>query len=257
FFVPASLPFRRPMARVPPQLRPSMTPGSIDTQQRALRERTYEKGRGDWGHAVTRFRASKFATTLQLRGVAKYACELAIIGVCYFVLAKAGLTLASIYPSAVPIWPAAGFALAAVLLRGLRVWPAIFAAAFFVGAPTGIAYASVGDSVLPSLLPSLGAAAGATLEAVVGGSLLNAWSQGRRTFDTAAAVAKFALVGLGPSTMIGALVGAGSIYLAGAVDWANLVAIGVTWWLRDAAGAAGGTPVGGRWAGPGVPALDS
>src|SRR5215470_16811528 len=109
------------MARVPPKLRPSMTPGSIDTQQRALQERTYEKGRGDWGHAVTRFRGSKFAATLQPRGVAKYAFELAVIGVCYFVLAKAGLRLASIYSSILPIWPAAGFALAAVLLQGLRV----------------------------------------------------------------------------------------------------------------------------------------
>ena len=78
-----------------------MTPGSIDTQQRALRERTYEKGRGDWGHAVTRFRGSEFATTLHPRGVAKYAFELAIIGACYFVLAKAGLTLASTDPEKV------------------------------------------------------------------------------------------------------------------------------------------------------------
>jgi len=114
---------------------------------------------------VTRFRGSKFAATLQPRGAAKYAFELAIIGACYFVLAKAGLTLASIYSSAIPIWPATGFALAAVLLRGLRVWPALFAAAFFVGAPTDIADANVADSILPSL----GAAAGATLEAIVGG----------------------------------------------------------------------------------------
>ncbi|HEY1475258.1 MAG TPA: MASE1 domain-containing protein, partial [Pseudolabrys sp.] len=193
---------------------------------------------------MTRFRGSKFAATLQPRGAAKYAFELAIIGACYFVLAKAGLTLASIYSSAIPIWPAAGLALAAVLLRGLRVWPAIFAAAFFAGAPTDIADASVADSTLPSL----GAAAGATFEAIVGGYLINAWSQGRRTFDTAAAVAKFALVGLGPSTMIGALVGAGSLYLAGAVDWGNFIAIGVTWWLRDAAGVLVITPVVVLWA---------
>jgi PAS domain S-box-containing protein len=221
-----------------------MTSGSIDTQQRALQERTHEKGRGDWGHAVTRFRGSKFAATLQLRGAAKYAFELAVIGVCYFVLAKAGLTLASIYSSILPIWPAAGFALAAVLLRGLRVWPAIFAAAFFVGAPTDLGDASIADSILLSL----GIAVGNTLEAIVGGYLLNVWSQGRRTFDTAAGIAKFALVGLGPSTMIGALVGAGSLYLAGAVDWGNLVAIGVTWWLRDAAGALVITPVVVLWA---------
>src|SRR5262249_57669323 len=123
-------------------------------------------------------------------------------GSCDVVRAKAGLPLASTSSRVVSIWPAAGFALAAVLLRGLRVWAAILAAAFFVGPPTDIADASVADSILPSL----GVAAGNTLEAIVGGYLVNAWSQGRRTFDTAAGVAKFALVALGPGTMIGTLV---------------------------------------------------
>jgi len=36
------------------------------------------------------------------------------IGVAYFFLAKAGLTLASIHPSATPIWPPTGLALAAI-----------------------------------------------------------------------------------------------------------------------------------------------
>src|SRR5262245_47390519 len=109
------------------------------------------KGAGERGHAGTRFSGSKFATALTPRRVAKYALELAIIGVSYFVLAKAGLTLAAIYSSAVPIWPPAGLALAAVLLRGLRIWPAIFAAAFAVGVPTDIADARVADSILRAL----------------------------------------------------------------------------------------------------------
>src|SRR5262249_59469779 len=91
--------------------------------------------------------------------------------------------------------------------------------------------------VADSMLLSLGVAAGSTLEAIVGGYLVNAWCQGRKTFDTAAAVAKFAVVALGPSAMIGAIVGTGSLYLAGDADWANFIAIGATWWLRDAAGA--------------------
>src|SRR5262249_39901783 len=154
------------------------------------------------------------------------------------------MTLAAIYSSAVPIWLPAGFALAAVLLRGLRVWPAVFAAAFAVGMPTDIADASVADSILLSL----GVAAGNTLEAIVGGYLVNAWSQGRKTFDTAAAVAKFAVVALGPSAMIGAIVGAGSLSLAGDLDGGNFIAIGATWWLRDAAGALVITPVVVLWA---------
>jgi PAS domain S-box-containing protein len=193
---------------------------------------------------VTRFSGSKFATALQPRGVAKYALELAIIGASYFVLAKAGLTLAAIYSSAVPIWPPAGLALAAVLLRGLRVWPAIFAAAFAIGVPPDIADARGADSILLSL----GVAAGNTLEAIIGGYLINVWSEGRKTFDTAAAVAKFAVVGLGPSAMIGAVVGVGSLYLAADVEWGNFVALGAAWWLRDAAGALVITPVVVLWA---------
>ena len=78
-----------------------------------MRERTYEKGRGEWGHAVTRFSRSKFAAALQPRGAAKYAFELAIIGASYFVLAEISLALASIYSSAVPIWAPAGLAVEA------------------------------------------------------------------------------------------------------------------------------------------------
>ena len=44
--------------------------------------------------------------------------------------------LASINPSASPIWPSTGLALAAVLLRGYRVWPAILVAAFAANVTT-------------------------------------------------------------------------------------------------------------------------
>ena len=100
------------------------------------------------------------------RGLARYALDLAIIGVAYFVLAKVGSTLVSIHLIAVPIWPATGLALAAVLLRGLRVWPAIFIAALAAGAPTDNA------TFAGSLLTSAGVAAGQTLAALVGGYLV-------------------------------------------------------------------------------------
>src|SRR6266705_4382017 len=113
-----------------------------------------------------------------------------------------------------------------------------------VGVPTDITDATAADS----FVLSLGVAAGNTLEAVVGAYLINVWSQGRKTFDTPAGVTKFALVGLGPSTMIGAIVGTGSLYFAGDVDWGNLIAIGARWWLRDAAGALVITPAVVLWA---------
>src|ERR1700747_45144 len=69
------------------------------------------------------------------RGIS-YAGGLVAIGVIYFALAKGGLALASIHPSATPIWPPTGVALAAMLLWGYRTWPAIFTAAAIANATT-------------------------------------------------------------------------------------------------------------------------
>ncbi len=183
-------------------------------------------------------------TALGARGLAKYAAELLVIGVAYFVLAKVGLTLASIHPSATPIWPPTGLALAAVLLRGLRVWPAIFLAALAANATTAIANATTADS----LLTSSAIAVGNTLEAVIGGYLTNIWSGGRRTFDTPNRIAKFALVGLGPGSMVSATIGVGSLSLAGYANWGNFADIWFTWWLGDVAGAVVFAPVLVLWA---------
>ena len=54
-----------------------------------------------------------------------YFAGLIGIGLTYFVLAKSGLALALIHPSASPIWPPTGFGLAAIVLWGYRAWPAI------------------------------------------------------------------------------------------------------------------------------------
>jgi PAS domain S-box-containing protein len=181
---------------------------------------------------VTRFPGTKFKPAVQLRGVAKYLFELAVVGASYFVLAYGASALSSVYSTPIPIWPPAGLALAAVLLRGVRVWPAVFAAAFATGLPTGIMDAIAADP----LLTALGNDAASTLEAVVGGYLLRVWSQGEKTFNTPGGVAKFAFVGLGPSSMLGALVAAGTSYLTGQAEWDNLIPLGAVWWLRDAAG---------------------
>ena len=60
----------------------------------------------------------------------KYIVELTSIAIIYVALAKLSLALASIHPSATPIWPPTGFALAIVLLLGYRISPAIFLGAF-------------------------------------------------------------------------------------------------------------------------------
>jgi PAS domain S-box-containing protein len=155
------------------------------------------------------------------------------------VLAKAGLLLASIHPSASPVWPTAGLALAAVLLRGPRVWPAIFVGALAANATNDIA----NTSFEAQLLIAAGVAVGNTLEAVVSGYLVTIWSGGARTFDSPSATAKFALLCVGPGTVVSAALGVGSLVLAGSAELARFPTIAFTWWLGNVAGALVVTPV--------------
>src|SRR5215471_16617399 len=89
------------------------------------------------------------------------------IGLIYFVLAKGGLALALINPSASSVWPPTGFALAAIVLWGYRAWPAIFVAAIVANAT---AAGSIGTAI--------SIATGNTLEALVGAALINVWANG-------------------------------------------------------------------------------
>jgi signal transduction histidine kinase/CheY-like chemotaxis protein len=167
----------------------------------------------------------------------RYALELLATGLVYFVFAKIGLVLASIHPSASPIWPPTGLALAAVMLWGFRVWPAIFAGAWLANATTA-----------GSVSTSAAIALGNTLESVVGGYLIRRWSGGIGTFDNPAGVAKFALIVLLVATPISATIGVGSLSLAGYADGTRIASTWLTWWLGDLAGALVVTPVIVLWA---------
>ena len=166
-----------------------------------------------------------------------FAVTLMAVAGVYFVLAKLGLQLASINPSASPIWPPTGFALAAVLLCGYRVWPAIFVGAFAANATTA---GTLETSALIAL--------GNTLEGLVGGHLINRWAGGCETFAAPGRVAKFALIGTGPATVISATIGVLTLSVAGFAPWGKFAAIWTTWWLGDVAGALVVTPVIVLWA---------
>ena len=110
---------------------------------------------------------------------------LILVGIAYFTFAGLGLHLASINPSATPIWPPTGLAIAAILLWGPRIAPAIFIAAFLINQVTA-----------GSIFTSLAIACGNTLEAVIAGYLVGHWAEGEQVFDTPTGVAKFALISL-------------------------------------------------------------
>ena len=166
-----------------------------------------------------------------------YAGGLVAIGAIYFALAKGGLALASIHPSATPIWPPTGVALAAVLLWGYRIWPAIFAAAMIANATTA-----------GSVATAIAIATGNSLEAVVGAYLINRWSDGCNTFSTPNSVAKFALICVVIATPISASIGLSSLAAAGYIEQTNFADAWVTWWLGDVTGALVIAPVIVLWA---------
>jgi signal transduction histidine kinase/ActR/RegA family two-component response regulator len=167
----------------------------------------------------------------------QHAAILLGVSVGYFVCAKAGLLLASINPSATPIWPATGLALSAVLLLGYRVTPAILLGAFLANATTTGSVATSGAIAI-----------GNTLECLVGAWLINRWSGGTATFNTSGGVARFALISTSAATPISALIGVISLTFAGYVDPGRLPGVWMTWWLGDTAGALVITPVITLWA---------
>jgi signal transduction histidine kinase len=172
---------------------------------------------------VTRPARRSFAAHVG-RGHSAYVFELLGIGIAYFVLAKIGLTLASINSSTSAIWPATGFALASVLVWGYRAGPAVLVASFAANVT------NVG-----SIYAATGIALGNTLEALVAAWLINVWCDGRETFATTTGVAKFALVCVS-STTLSATVGIASLIFSGDAPTAFAMTW-MTWWLGDLAGA--------------------
>ena len=167
----------------------------------------------------------------------RYIAILLGVSASYFVCAKAGLLLASINPSATPIWPPTGLALASVLLLGYRVTPAILLGAFLANAMTAGSVATSGAIAI-----------GNTLECLVGAWLINRWSGGTTTFNTSGGVARFALVSTLAAAPISALIGVSSLALAGSVEPERIAGVWMTWWLGDTAGALVITPVFTLWA---------
>jgi PAS domain S-box-containing protein len=148
------------------------------------------------------------------------------VTVVYVAAARVGLHFAFVHTSATAIWPPTGIALAALLLAGPRLWPAIFLGAFVVNvATTG------------SVVASLGIAAGNTLEAVVGRSLVERFAGGRQALTLARTMFRFAVLAGLVATAISATIGVASLALTGQASWSAGPSIWLTWWLGDAAGA--------------------
>jgi len=155
----------------------------------------------------------------------------------YIVAAKLSLRLATIHPSATPVWPPTGIAIAALLAFGSRLWPAIFVGALVVNLITH-----------GSAATSLGVATGNALEALLGTYLVNRFANGREAFEHTWDILRFGLYAAVLSPTIAATFGVTSLSLGGYADWSQYWIIWRTWWLGDGAGALVFTPLLLLWA---------
>src|SRR6266581_1269247 len=155
------------------------------------------------------------------------------LAVCtaYVVAAKLSLRLASIHPSATPVWPPTGIAIATLVALGLRFWPSIFIGAFLVNLTTA-----------GSVLTSIGIATGNTLEALLASFLVVRFASGPKVFEKSWDILRFALYAGILSTAVAATLGVTSLALGGFAPWKQYGVIWRTWWLGDAAGALIFTP---------------
>ncbi len=160
-----------------------------------------------------------------MRLAKNFAVALFLLGV-YFLAGKLGLRLAFVNASATAVWPPTGIALAAFLLLGYRVWPVILVGAFLVNLTTAGAAAT-----------SVGIALGNTLEGALGAYLVTRFAGGRRAFDRAENVFKFAALAGMVSTALSATIGVTTLAAGGLARWADYAPIWLTWWLGDASGA--------------------
>jgi len=150
----------------------------------------------------------------------------------YVLAGKLSLRLATVHPSATPVWPPTGIAIATLVGLGLRFWPAIFVGAFLVNLTTA-----------GSVFTSFGISSGNTLEAVLAAFLVIRFANGRHAFERTWDILRFALYSGALSAAVAATFGVTALVLGGFAAWNQYGLIWRTWWLGDAAGALIFTPL--------------
>jgi signal transduction histidine kinase/CHASE1-domain containing sensor protein len=152
-----------------------------------------------------------------------YWLAVGLAAFAYYGLTKLGFLFASENLGVCPIWPASGLAVALIRLFGRRMWPAVFIGAFvpslFGGNPLLVFFSATGS----------------TLEAVVGGMILNRFVGRYSENFVLARVLGIALAALW-ATLIGTAVGVAAFFFAGSLTADQLGEAWFTWWLGDALG---------------------
>jgi len=172
-------------------------------------------------------------------GQLRWLGTIASIAVVYIIVAKLSLQLASIHPSATPVWPPTGIAIAAAVLLGYRALPGILIGAFLANVTTE-----------GTILTSLGIALGNMLEAAVAAYFINKFAGGKEVFQKTKNIFFFTLLAAVVAPIVSATLGVGSLSLGGFIPVSDLASVWFTWWLGDVGGALVVAPLIILWARP-------
>ena len=148
-----------------------------------------------------------------------------LLALAYFATAQIGLKFALVGNAVTLFWPPSGIAMAAILLGGNRYLPAILVGAFFSNLTSGMS--------LPAVV---GMTAGAGLEAWLGAWLLKRYTRFNLRLSEVRDIYRLGMYGGAISTLSSALLGATSLYFAGAIDAQSFVSTILFWWMGDALG---------------------
>jgi GAF domain-containing protein/CHASE1-domain containing sensor protein len=172
----------------------------------------------------------------------RWVVPMLTLAAAYAVAAWLGLWLAIPPGYATALWPASGLALAGVLMGGARVAPGIWLGSFVVNLWTAWDM-SPAAALLTSVAIPTSIGAGATLQALVGASLVRHWVGFPSPLTRARDIVIFLLLGGPLSCLVGATVGVTTLAVSGQIPWSLTVMTWWTWWVGDALGVLIVTPL--------------
>ena len=175
---------------------------------------------------VGRTLLSRLKTSAAFPRSGKDLALLALVAGAYFLAGILGLKITVLHPPVSPVWPPVGVGLAALILLGYRVWPAIFLASFLV--------CEAGHTPVKA---ALAISIANLLEVLIATYLINRFSRGVKTFETAWDVIKFVAFGSVLTPIISASICIAYLYPAGFSQGPDKGLMWLTWAVGDSIGA--------------------
>ena len=164
-----------------------------------------------------------------------------LLALAYLTTGKLGLLLAIPPGFATAIFPPAGIALAALLLYGNRLWPGVLLGSTCLNVWTSL---DAGTPIGPAMFGIAGCIGfGATLQAVIGATLVRHFVAWPSALDNERDVLKFFALGGPVSCLINGSIGPATLWAAGLINTPELFYSAWTWWVGDSIGVMIATPL--------------